>query len=619
MRTKVEATPPRVVLYPRCATRLGDVAWVTSFEPSRPVRSGDAAVHRWTASTETGLKGQLLRPTRGTVAVVAIGLGFAAVAAIAFSGLRPISDRSTALARRDLPALEALNAAAAALATSNAQLEAALAISDPAAQGAALAQVSATTQVKDAAWAKFEAVAIDSEAASALQNEYLTVDQAARALGSVLISSNPTDPAYAANLAAERAAAAREGAILDRLQNEFYGPTAQATADAIVAKIRFARTWVVAGFVLLWVGAITIALAMMRSARREQDLHAAEQSAHAAAVRRSDLETRLQRGLQMVAREDSAYGIINQALGTIGGGTAVEVLVADSSRAHFRQACSTGADDASACRVGDPQQCPAASSGQARVFTDSTNLDACPWLRDHPSPVWATCVPISMAGRTTGVIHAEGPVAEPPSPALLPELELVAQKAGDRIGALRILARTEFQAQVDPLTGLPNRRTLENRSYETLGTGLPYVVAYLDLDHFKILNDTYGHDTGDRALRLFARVLRDNVRPRDIPARYGGEEFVVVLPDCTLPDAATVVERIRTQLTAALASGVVPNFTVSAGLALSDAGEPLPEAIARADSLLLRAKALGRDRIVTSIDPADTIAATSTNGVHDHP
>ncbi len=91
------------------------------------------------------------------------------------------------------------------------------------------------------------------------------------------------------------------------------------------------------------------------------------------------------------------------------------------------------------------------------------------------------------------------------------------------------------------------------------------MVAYGDLDHFKLLNDVHGHDAGDRALRFFARVLRDSVRTNDIPARYGGEEFIAVLPDCSLDNAAVVIERIRTRLRTTLADGTVPPFTVSFG------------------------------------------------------
>ena len=233
----------------------------------------------------------------------------------------------------------------------------------------------------------------------------------------------------------------------------------------------------------------------------------------------------------MAPTEEAAFDVVSQALRLVGGDTAIEVLAADSSHAHFRRATATDTDTEGrfACAVGGPHDCPAASSGQTRVFSDSTTLDACPYLRQH-EPAWAMCVPISMAGRTTGVVHAEAPLPGTVPPTMRPELELVARKAGDRIGALRILARTESQAQLDPLTGLSNRRSLERRVHEMLSEGSSFVVAFVDLDHFKHLNDTHGHDTGDRALRLFGRVLRDSVRPHDIVARYGGEEFIVVLP-----------------------------------------------------------------------------------------
>jgi diguanylate cyclase (GGDEF)-like protein len=307
----------------------------------------------------------------------------------------------------------------------------------------------------------------------------------------------------------------------------------------------------------------------------------------------------------MAGTEESAFAVVNQALSRVGGGTAIEVLAADSSHAHFERATATDPDEQWGCGVAGPQDCPAASNGQSRTFNDSTDLDACPCLRTRGEGRWAVCVPISMAGRTTGVMHAEGPTAVPPPPAMRYELELVARKTGDRIGALRILARSESQARLDPLTGLSNRRTLERRILETTADGAPFVVAFLDLDHFKHINDTHGHDTGDRALRLFGRVLRDSVRPRDITARYGGEEFIVVLPDGALPEARAVVERVRNQLDLALATGGVPAFTISAGLAASMPGEPIDEVIARADSMLLRAKLEGRNRIVSFGDDLD--------------
>ena len=189
-----------------------------------------------------------------------------------------------------------------------------------------------------------------------------------------------------------------------------------------------------------------------------------------------------------------------------------------------------------------------------------------------------------------------------PPDGLLPELELVARKAGERIGVLRVLGRTEAQAEADPLTGFPNRRTLENRAHDLL-LHVPFVVAFADLDHFRQINDIHGHETGDRSLRLFARVLRDSVRPRDLPARYDGEEFVGVLPDCTLADARAVVERIRSQLARVLGQASIPPFTVSVRLAAADPGEAFSEVVGRADATMRQAKSLGRDSVGVADEP----------------
>jgi diguanylate cyclase (GGDEF)-like protein len=160
-----------------------------------------------------------------------------------------------------------------------------------------------------------------------------------------------------------------------------------------------------------------------------------------------------------------------------------------------------------------------------------------------------------------------------------------------------------MQAKTDPLTGLLNRRSLEASARDLAENDGSYVVAYADLDHFKVLNDVHGHDAGDRALRLFARVLRDSVRPSDIPARYGGEEFVVVLPDCGAADAMLVMERVRNALAAAVADGAAPDFTVSVGVAESSVSKTFSETVEAADAALLHAKATGRDRVAVAGGP----------------
>ena len=126
------------------------------------------------------------------------------------------------------------------------------------------------------------------------------------------------------------------------------------------------------------------------------------------------------------------------------------------------------------------------------------------------------------------------------------------------------------------------------------------------MDHFKKLNDVFGHDAGDRSLRTFAQVLRDALRPSDIPCRYGGEEFVVVLPACPISEAVTVLERVREQTALRLTSGRLPSFTMSFGVASSDQAGDFEQVVALADGALLRAKGAGRDRIVVaSASPGD--------------
>ena len=104
-----------------------------------------------------------------------------------------------------------------------------------------------------------------------------------------------------------------------------------------------------------------------------------------------------------------------------------------------------------------------------------------------------------------GVVHLTAAAKQVIDPELIIRLELVARKAGDRIGTLRAFNRSETEARTDQLTGLLNRRSLEEEVRQLADAGQPFTVAYGDLDHFKELNDVYGHDAGDRVRRLFSR------------------------------------------------------------------------------------------------------------------
>lgn len=170
-------------------------------------------------------------------------------------------------------------------------------------------------------------------------------------------------------------------------------------------------------------------------------------------------------------------------------------------------------------------------------------------------------------------------------------------------------------AYYDPLTGLPNRRFFfehanlifeEVKRYEK-----PLSLLVMDIDHFKKINDTYGHDVGDLILKTFANVLRGTVRKSDICARFGGEEFVVLLPNTDLEGAKVLAERIRTATAKNLVEhgSIVIVFTVSIGISQYRKGmQNIDELIKEADIALYRAKEGGRNRVEVFI-PDETAEA----------
>jgi len=163
----------------------------------------------------------------------------------------------------------------------------------------------------------------------------------------------------------------------------------------------------------------------------------------------------------------------------------------------------------------------------------------------------------------------------------------------------------EARASTDALTGLPNRRYFDEfcgllarrrRSGDAVG------VLMVDIDRFKLLNDRYGHATGDEVLRAVGGAIVSAVREDDVPARYGGEEFVVLLRNPGPEVAYEVGERVRAAVAQLdLSPFGVDNVSVSVGVAVSDhAVQPIADLIELADRALYRAKKAGRDRVVAS-------------------
>ncbi len=226
-------------------------------------------------------------------------------------------------------------------------------------------------------------------------------------------------------------------------------------------------------------------------------------------------------------------------------------------------------------------------------------------------------LPLVVGGRVVGVLEVHA--AEVTDTTVATALEMLGAHAGVALEAARLHRHADELAQVDPLTRLANRRRFETdlraEEQRALRYGRPMSLIMADLDHFKHLNDTFGHQRGDEVLRLAAEALTTTVRSSDTVYRFGGEEFVVLVREGGAQAAAELAERLRLAVAQAAGQGVV---TASFGVAgLSEhavSGEGL---VSAADLALYEAKAAGRDRVAVAqpvlppLDPAiDPVAST---------
>lgn len=183
------------------------------------------------------------------------------------------------------------------------------------------------------------------------------------------------------------------------------------------------------------------------------------------------------------------------------------------------------------------------------------------------------------------------------------EISSIRQQLGSRNSQLAgLVDRIQEMAIRDELTGLYNRRHAVERMMKVREmanrNALNFAVAYLDLDFFKRVNDTYGHNVGDEVLRAFSRLMGEQLSGRDFAARLGGEEFLIVLVKSDLESCVQLAERVRSAVpTLRFSSASNLSVTVSIGVAQFSAGESLDQLLARADDALYQAKHSGRNRV----------------------
>lgn len=167
-------------------------------------------------------------------------------------------------------------------------------------------------------------------------------------------------------------------------------------------------------------------------------------------------------------------------------------------------------------------------------------------------------------------------------------------------------------SETDALTGVGNRRHLVTSADRAMADATrrqePLSLVLIDIDHFKRLNDSYGHAVGDEALVTVAHICRDALRAGDVFCRWGGEEFIALLPTATLEMGCALAERLRARVAAARIAAVPNGVTISLGVAQLDDGDTLDELVARADFHLYAAKEAGRNRVEPGMDTDAAIA-----------
>jgi diguanylate cyclase (GGDEF)-like protein len=326
--------------------------------------------------------------------------------------------------------------------------------------------------------------------------------------------------------------------------------------------------------------------------------------------------------MQIVHDEPEAHDLVRRHLERTLAESAVVVLNRNNSANRLEAATPLAEESHLARALADgvePRACVAARLGRTHEG-DPTNsaLLRCELCGKNAN---STCTPLLVSGEVIGSV-----LVEHPAPLDATDRERVTEtvaQASPVIGNLRNLAIAELHAATDSLTGLPNRRALHDtlrRMVAQAGRSLvPLAAVALDLDHFKEINDRFGHEKGDDVLAAVGRLLADTVRDSDVAARAGGEEFCILLPDTDLDGALALAEKLRAAIARLEVPGIDARITGSLGVA----SFPLhamdtPTLLRKSDRALYVAKQRGRDRVEaatvhgaqpdTPADPQNTLS-----------
>jgi diguanylate cyclase (GGDEF)-like protein len=342
---------------------------------------------------------------------------------------------------------------------------------------------------------------------------------------------------------------------------------------------------------------------MRRETLRRRRFHEADQARRDADAEFQDTQRRLSEALQSAGDQSEAHKLLRGHLERTITDSVVHILNRNNS-ADRLEASTELADDsalAGALVTAEPRSCIAVRLSrpfeQSARSAEVLECELCGTLEGETS-----CRPLLVGGEVIGSVLVERDGGLPEEDAR--RVDESVNAAAPVLANLRNLAIAEMRAATDSLTGLPNRRSLDDALKRMLAQSSrsmqPMAVVQVDLDRFKQINDTYGHEKGDTVLAGFGALLRSSLRASDFAARYGGEEFVVLLPDTDRQGALQLAEKLRRSVHALRAEGVDRRITTSMGIAVFPDDAVDEETIMRlADRALYTAKQNGRDRVET--------------------
>jgi len=319
--------------------------------------------------------------------------------------------------------------------------------------------------------------------------------------------------------------------------------------------------------------------------------------------------------LQSCQTVAEAYQIIGSTLPATLSSPAGALCMTTASR-NLVEVKATWGDTVVTEKAFAPDQCWALRRGKMHRVKDPATPMRCAHVSESLAGGYA-CIPLAAHGETLGVLcmacpsHSPGLSLRSPEDqveALARHATAVCERISLALANLRLREVLRNQSIRDPLTGLFNRRfmeeSLEREVRRATRNKEGVALLMLDLDHFKLFNDTFGHQAGDVLLRGFGDFLSQGTRGQDVACRFGGEEFLIVLSGASVDAACKRAELLREdlkQLTVRHAGQVLGRVTVSIGVsAYPDHGATVEELVRAADQALYRAKEEGRDRIVVA-------------------